>query len=144
MRALILIAAFLLVCASGCSNAEKQPSTTEAQSTDYELAQNVTAKEHIETVCLVCHSPTQPPEGRIAPPLEIVKRNYLEQTGSREEFINTMVDFIIYPNAEQAKLHSDVEQYGIMDPVGFSEQDVRKIATYIYDNDLDKPDWLQN
>ncbi|MBO6793565.1 MAG: hypothetical protein JJ895_06625 [Balneolaceae bacterium] len=111
---------------------------------DFEITEVVSAKEHIETVCYVCHSPTAAPDDRLAPPLEIAKRNYLAKTDSREEFVDKMVQFILMPTAEQAMLHSDVEQYGIMDPVGFSEQDVREIAEYIYDNKLEKPSWLKD
>ena len=68
----------------------------------------------------------------------------MAESANKEEFVEKMVQFILYPNAEQSMLHSDVEQYGLMDPVGFSEEDVRAIAEYIYENELEKPDWLMD
>jgi hypothetical protein len=53
-----------------------------------------------------------------------------------------MVQFILYPTANQSLMHSDVEQYGLMDPVGFSKEEIREIAEFIYDTNLEKPDWL--
>ncbi len=141
MKVTSLIVIAFLILSSACTS--KPEATVENNSTDgFELAEVVTAKENIETVCNACHSPTAPPDDRFAPPLEIAKRNYLAETGSKEEFVDKMVQFILYPTAEQSMLHSDVEQYGLMDPVGFSEEDVRAIAEYIYENELEKPDWL--
>ncbi len=141
MKTLQLIVIGCLVWGVNCS--EKQDSEVmEQPATDFELADVVTAKDNIETVCVVCHSPSADPDDRLAPPLEIVKRNYLAETSSKEEFTTKMVDFILRPTAEQSMLHSDVEEYGLMDPVGFSEADIRAIVEFIYENDLEKPDWL--
>ena len=140
MKATSIIVIAFLILSGACTN--KPDANIETANTDFELAEVVTAKENIETVCYACHSPTASPDDRFAPPLEIAKRNYIAETANKDEFVDKMVQFILYPSAEQSVLHSDVEQYGLMDPVGFSEKDVRAIAEYIYDNELEKPDWL--
>jgi len=142
MKALNLVFIGCLIWGISCTS--KTEKTEVAESNDFELMEIVSVKENIETVCYVCHSPTAPPDDRLAPPLEIAKRNYLAETETREEFVEKMVQFILKPTAEQSVLHSDVEQYGLMDPVGFSEEDIRAIAEYVYDNDLEKPDWLMD
>ncbi|MGB0347221.1 MAG: hypothetical protein ACPGGA_07035 [Balneolaceae bacterium] len=142
MKATSLFLIAFLFFVSACTN--KPEATTDPANTNFELAELVTAKENIETVCTACHSPTAPPEERFAPPLEIAKRNYMAVTANKDEFVEKMVQFILYPTTEQSMLHSDVEQYGLMDPVGFSEEDIRSIAEYIYENELEKPDWLMD
>lgn len=142
MKATSIFVIAFLIWGGACTN--KPDATTESADTDFIIEEVVTAKETIETVCYVCHSPTAPPDDRFAPPLEIAKRNYLAETGSKDEFVEKMVQFILYPSAEQSMLHSDVEQYGLMDPVGFSEEDVTAIAEYICENELEKPDWLMD
>lgn len=146
MNALKYIVVSIIVWGFACepkSNQQQQESNV-IDDTNYEVAEVATAREHIETVCYMCHSPTAAPDDRLAPPLEIAKRNYLAATSSKEEFVDKMVQFIINPTAEQSMLHSDVEEFGIMDPVGFSKEDVRAIAEYIYENDLEKPTWLKD
>ena len=140
MKATRLFAIAFLILVGSCTN--KPEATKEPSETEFELAEVVTAKDNIETVCYACHSPSATPDNRFAPPLEIAKRNYLVETANKAEFVDKMVQFILYQTAEQSMLHSDVEQYGLMDPVGFSEEDVRAIAEYIYENELEKPDWL--
>lgn len=137
----LILTAFLLVF-SACS--QKQEATVDTMETDFEMVEMTTAKMNLEEVCNVCHSPTAAPDDRLAPPMEIVKRNYISLTNSKEEFSEKMVQFILRPSAEQSELHSDVEEFGLMDPVGFSEADIREIAEYIYDNELEKPDWLMD
>lgn len=106
-------------------------------------AERMQAREVVESVCLQCHSPKAAPDDRIAPPLEIAKRNYLASSSSKAEFVDLMTNFIKAPTQEQAKLHSDIEEFGLMDPLGYSEKQIRDIAIFIYETDLDKPDWLE-
>ena len=133
----------VLLCSAGCTNQQNKSADVEIQGSEFEISSVITARQNVETVCYVCHSPTASPEDIIAPPLEIPKRNYLAKTSTKEEFVQKMVQFILNPSAEQSIMHSDVEQYGLMDPVGFSKDDIRAIAEYIYETDLPKPDWLK-
>lgn len=143
MKVLHICLIGMLIWSVNCAPKEQEVSHAEPMVPDFEIENVVTAKQNVETVCLACHHPTASPQDRLAPPLIIAKRNYLAKTNSREEFVNKMVKFILYPTQEESMLHSDVEQYGLMDPVGFSEEDVRAIAEYIYDTNLEKPDWLK-
>ncbi len=143
MKSLHFILISCIVWGMACEPKAKQQAEL-SDNSEFELSEVATARDNIETVCNMCHSPTAAPDKRLAPPLEIVKRNYLAATQSKEEFVDKVVQFILYPSAEQAMLHSDVEEFGVMDPVGFSEEDVRAIAIYIYENELEKPSWLKD
>lgn len=100
------------------------------------------AREIVTTVCQNCHHPTAAPDNRLAPPLEIAKRNYLASSSSKADFVDQFTRFIIAPTQEEAKLHSDVEEFGMMDPLGYSEEQIRAVAIFVYETDLEKPDWL--
>ena len=135
------ISFIILGLLASCGNKNETAEQPESNQLIEEI-QVMNAKETIETVCYVCHSPTAAPDDRLAPPLEIAKRNYLAETSTRVEFVDAMVEFILRPTEEQSMLHSDVEQFGLMDPLGLSEEEIRAIAEYIYDTKLEKPDWL--
>lgn len=141
MKGLVIVVLAVLLSLS-CVKKEEDTQPINMQSPTLQLPPVSTALQNIEEVCYVCHSPDAGPQNRIAPPLEIAKRNYLSSTNSRGEFVDKMVQFILYPTANQSLMHSDVEQYGLMDPVGFSKEEIREIAEFIYDTNLEKPDWL--
>tara|TARA_Y100001935_G_scaffold193913_1_gene162014 strand:- start:30055 stop:30390 length:336 start_codon:yes stop_codon:yes gene_type:complete len=106
-------------------------------------AQRLKAKQMVGTMCENCHHPTASPDDRLAPPLEIAKRNYLAISDDKADFVNSVTKFVIAPSKEKAQLHSDVEEFGVMDPLGYSEAEIRAIAIYIYETELEKPDWLK-
>lgn len=142
MKARVILLIAVLFWSAACTKRENKSGEPEIQMSELEMPAITTAQQNIEEVCYMCHHPTAGPEDRIAPPLEIAKRNYLANTSTREEFVEKMVQFILYPTAEQSVMHSDVEQYGLMDPLGFSKDEVKAMAEFIYDNELPKPDWL--
>ena len=133
----------MLLWVVNCTQAKQEKVVEDVKKTEVVIPEYTSAKQNVETVCEACHNPTSGPENRIAPPLEIPKRNYIASTANKEEFVNKMVQFILNPTAKQSLMHSDVEQYGLMDPVGFSKEDVQNIAEYIYTTELQKPTWLK-
>ena len=130
----------------GCSQKEKQANNSPAQTveaSELSVEEHLKAIEIVTTVCESCHHPSAAPDHRLAPPLEIPKRNYLEASFSKDEFVAMLTNFIMAPSEDKAKLHSDIEEYGLMDPVGYTEEEIRMVATYIYETTLEKPDWLK-
>ena len=142
MKTLHTILVSCLILGISCTPKSTQQEKQTAADNPIESIKFANAREQIETVCIVCHSATAMPDKRFAPPLEIAKRNYLAQTETKQEFVDKMVRFILNPTVEQSLLHSDVEQFGVMDPVGFSQEDVTAIAEFIYETNLEKPSWL--
>lgn len=139
-KTLLIPGLFLIYACGSPEQKVQQPENAQLSSVDVEW---VTAQEIVENVCFSCHHPTSRPDNRLAPPLEIAKRNYLASNPDRESFIDAMTTFVMAPTPEQAKLHSDVENFGVMDPLGYSEEQIREVAAFIYDNELTKPDWLE-
>lgn len=141
MYKLILLSGLILIYACGSPDQKTQQQESVALSSPE--AEWVTAQEIVENVCYSCHHPTARPDARLAPPMEIAKRNYLASNADREGFVDAVTAFVLSPSPGQAKLHSDVENFGLMDPLGYSEQQIREVAAFIYDTELPKPDWLE-
>lgn len=138
--AISLITALLYLACGSSDEKAKVPDNGQLSAAEIEM---MSAQQIVENVCQNCHHPTARPDNRLAPPLEIAKRNYLASHPDKEGFVNAMTAFVLSPTPEQAKLHSDVENFGVMDPLGYSEEQIRSVAAYIYDTELEKPNWLE-
>ena len=46
------------------------------------------------------------------------------------------------PKEENALMYGAVQQFKVMPKRAFNEEDLEKIATYIYDNEIEQPDWF--
>lgn len=87
--------------------------------------------------CHVCHNPeANPPLG---PPMWGVQRRYKNSTIDKDDFIESMVDFVKQPTLENAKLYKAVEMMGLMPPLPLPDDILKKIAAYIYEEDFAPP-----
>ncbi len=87
--------------------------------------------------CHVCHNPeANPPLG---PPMWGVQRRYRNSTIDKEDFIDSMTDFVKKPTQENAKLYRAVEMMGLMPPLPLPDEILKKIAAYIYEEDFPPP-----
>ena len=141
---LVLCLAMLLLWNYGCRQTDKIASNYNNAVINYEQLDLKKAETIVQAVCHNCHDPSAGKTNRIAPPLELAKRNYLAVTNNEEEFVHKMVRFIMHPAEEQAELHQDVEEYGLMDPLGYSLTDIQSVAVYIYRTELERPDWVDD
>jgi cytochrome c553 len=89
--------------------------------------------------CYVCHHPTRE-TGRIAPPMQYVKEHYIKEGTTEEEFTEAFISFIKNPTKESAKMPGAVANFGLMPQQAFSEETLKKIADYIYNNEIEGPD----
>ncbi len=103
----------------------------------------VKAKQIIETVCMECHSATASMEDRLAPPLEAVKRHYLKEYPVLEDFTAAIATFVTDPTEEKALLRGAVRRFDLMPKQAISQEDITAVATYIYQYELDKPEWFE-
>jgi len=137
---LIIVALLIFSC-----NNKKQ-----AQYVTVENNQTVSQTEHpgkklLETHCYICHNPTMPEDqGRIAPPMVAIKYHYINDETSKEEFIKQIVAYTANPTEEKAKLFGAVRRFGVMPKQQFPEGVVEKIADYMFDNDIEEPEWFQD
>lgn len=92
--------------------------------------------------CYTCHHPTAPEDNRIAPPMIAIKRHYLDYGMNRDEFIAALVNFVRNPSAATSRMAEAVQSFGLMPEFGFPEEQVQNLAAYIFDHDIEQPDWF--
>ena len=101
-------------------------------------------KKLMETNCYVCHNPETAHVNRIAPPMVAVKMHYKSENTTKKEFISDFQDWIKNPTEENAKMYGAVRKFGVMPKTPYPEETISLIAEYIFDNDIEKPEWFDS
>jgi hypothetical protein len=94
--------------------------------------------------CFACHSNKVPHDNLLAPPMIAVKTRYLKEYPTKEEFVKEFVSFVDQPKKEDALMKRAVEKHGLMPAQGTKIEDLEEIATYLYESDIEKPEWWEN
>lgn len=63
---------------------------------------------------------------------------------TEREFVNAFTKWTLNPKEENALMFGAVQNFKVMPKLPFNEDDMVKIATYVYNNELEKPIWFQN
>jgi cytochrome c553 len=105
------------------------------------LQDDIRAQELITSKCIVCHSHKVPKDKLLAPPMAAIQNVYKNTTSSQKEFIERFVEFVSAPTKEKATMKKAVDKYGLMADEGTKKDDLEKIAFYLYNNEIEKPDW---
>ena len=143
MRTLITIISVLFFM--GCQTSEK-PNYAKVTK-EVPQQKDTTIKEHpgkklMETNCYVCHNPTENHENRIAPPMIAVKKHYITSKTTKEEFKVALQSWVENPTKEKAKMFGAVKRFGVMPKTPFPKKTIDLIADYMFDNDIDQPEWF--
>lgn len=105
---------------------------------------NHPGKKLMETNCYVCHSPTASHDDRIGPPMVAIKRHYIDDETTKEQFIEDIQAWIKNPNETDARMRGAVRRFGVMPKQAFPEETIEKIADYMYDFEIDQPEWFED
>jgi len=100
-------------------------------------------KKLMETYCFACHNPTASHDNRLAPPMIAIKKHYINSDTTKEEFVNSIQAWIKNPNEDDAKMYGAVRRFGVMLKQPFAEDDLKLIADYMFDNDIEQPEWFE-
>lgn len=94
--------------------------------------------------CYACHSVISKSHDEIiAPPMVAVKRRYLRSYVNKNEFVEAMTNWVLDPKEEDALMFGAVQNFNVMPKQPINKEEIIKIATYIFDNELEKPSWFQ-
>lgn len=93
--------------------------------------------------CITCHLPKADMDNRIAPPLIAVKQHYFKKGIKEAEFVENMSTFLMSPNIEHSKMPNAIEKFGLMPNLGMSKEQYEAVALYIFNAELEKPDWFE-
>ncbi len=92
--------------------------------------------------CMICHGLGTSEETAIAPPMVSVKRRYKMSYDTKEEFVAAMVNFTKNPKDEKVLMVKAHEKFKLMPKLLYDKADLEKIAGFIYENEIEKPEWF--
>lgn len=139
MKKAFLLLVFISILFS-CSNSKKSDTITSKKSV---ITQVHPGKKLMETNCYVCHNPSSSEKNRIGPPMIAIKKHYINDNISKDEFIASMQKWIKNPNKEDAKMFGAVKRFGVMPKQYFPEETIKQIADYMFTNNIEQPDWFE-
>ena len=94
--------------------------------------------------CMICHGVGTSEETAIAPPMASVKRRYLRDFDTKESFVEAVADFSENPTDDKAMMFNALEKFKVMPDLNYKKEDLVKIASYIYDTEIEMPAWHEN
>lgn len=88
-------------------------------------------------ICQSCHDASlNPPQ---APPMYGVQRRYKRQYENQQEFVAAIVKFVSQPTEDGALMKHPIKKLGLMPALPLGDDTLSKIATYIYEENLEPP-----
>ncbi|MCB0465165.1 MAG: DUF3365 domain-containing protein [Aequorivita sp.] len=137
---------FLITLFTACnSNAHKEylAQTENDKTAESKIHQEHPGKKLMENTCYVCHNPKTSEERMVAPPMIAVKMHYISEDTSKEDFINSMVEWAKKPSEEKSKMPGAVKKFGLMPYQFFPEETIKQIADYMFSNEIEEPEWFE-
>ncbi len=93
--------------------------------------------------CYACHNPNaKSHQELIAPPMAAVKRRYSMSYKNKDDFVNAVTKWAMDPEEGRALMRGAVMEFKVMPKQVFKEEELRKIAGYIYDHKIEQPEWF--
>ena len=97
----------------------------------------------LKTQCFICHSITSASHDEIiAPPMAAIKMRYSRTYRSKESFVEAVSNWAIDPKLENGLMRGAIKQFNIMPKQDFKKKDLEKISSYMYENELEAPEWF--
>ncbi|MCP3849825.1 MAG: hypothetical protein GY694_06255 [Gammaproteobacteria bacterium] len=88
-------------------------------------------------ICNACHNPALNPP--LAPPMWGIQRRYKRMSVDKEDFINQVSQFAFIPSLEKAVFQEAVNKMGLMPKVELPEDDLKAVATFIWEENFPPP-----
>jgi len=101
------------------------------------------ARSLMKNKCYLCHNPESSMNERVGPPMIAIKKHYSKGAKDRSAFINSMWEFVRKAKKSKVKLKGAYEKFGLMPYQPYQEEDVKLIAAYMYDYQIEVPDWFE-
>ncbi len=130
---------------TSCKQNKKELSQVEELVSNIDYNQDSEAYILLKTKCYICHSvDSKSHDNIIAPPMVAVKKRYLRIYDDKQSFVNAFSEWSVDPKKENAIMRGAVAQFNVMPNQNFTDEEIRKIATYIFDNELEYPEWFES
>jgi len=135
MRRILTFSATLVIIAVACNQGPAQSTDDRVLSAE-RLA---TTKEYVALNCQSCHAPNADHDSRLAPPFFAIRKHYLKEFPEQADFEKAIKSFVEKPNEEHALMLGAIEKFGLMPPMMVEEEQLRDIATYLYQVEQEHP-----
>ncbi len=133
----------LLLLVVSCTNTKPKYTELLNSETNLIIGQESEGYELTKVQCYACHNPNSPSHDEIiAPPLAAVKMRYGRQYKTEVEFVDAIVEWVMDPQESRSLMRGAVVKFKTMPKQPFKEDEIRKIAMYIYNSQLEEPDWF--
>jgi hypothetical protein len=142
LSTLIIVIAWLTIisCTTNNKNAKSRGEATIAV-----INQNEDAFKLLQQNCYACHSVNSTShDAIIAPPMAAVVRRYKMLYSNKDTFIEAVTNWVQNPSEENALMRGAVNQFNVMPKLPINQEDLKVIANYIYENELEKPVWFED
>ncbi|SNR36066.1 hypothetical protein [Lutibacter flavus] len=144
IKKIIFLSFLSIVLLSNCSNKTSNSGNSTISNFDVSKKQKDEGLKLIKQNCYACHSVvTKSHDEIIAPPMVAVKRRYKMSYPNEEEFILAFTNWVMDPKEEEALMRGAVSQFNVMLKQPFIKEEIHIISQYIYNNDIEKPEWFQ-
>ena len=137
MKYLVII--LFIIGMVGCKDAKDAKTTAPTISLVEQIDIQNNGKELVQKYCNVCHNPNASAQNRIAPPMIAIKEHYISDDTTEEEFTNALLNWVKKPSKEISRMPGAVRRFGLMPFQPYKEEDIRTIASYIYNFEMEEP-----
>ena len=138
MRALLFLAVLTFVIS--CKEQPKKAEETVTMSAEA-LAEH--GKNMMVTYCYQCHNPNTSRESMLGPPMIGIKKHYISDSTTKEAFVADLLSWMKGPKEENSKMPHALEKFGLMNHQVYPDSVIVGIAEYMYDNEIEQPEWYQ-
>ena len=96
-------------------------------------------KTKFNIICTACHKETFT-DPMLAPPMAMVKDHYSRLfKNDKEGFVQAVVEWVKAPQQEKTLMPGAIRNFKIMPALPLPDEDLRAIATYLYEADIPFP-----
>ncbi len=94
------------------------------------------------THCSSCHGNTggMDMNKRVAPPIIAVRMHYIGSYPDKDAFVLAIAQWVEKQDASQSLMRGAIRRFNIMPPISIAQSDAEKIAAYIFEGDVERPD----
>lgn len=135
----ISLNALIILLFNNCNNTLSENSSTPA--TDKIAYKAIDSLGLINNKCFSCHNPNMNIDNRLAPPMFKIREHYLTDSMQKKEFVESIWKFVQNPSEELSIMPGAVRNFSLMPKQNFKEEDVKLIASYLFDNDVSSDEW---
>jgi len=126
-----------------CKDGKKPEYKATESTTEKELAEAVQlhpGKQIMETECYICHDPKASQKSMIAPPMIVIKNHYIGENTAKDQFTEDLIKWVNDPETE-TKIPDAIFEFGSMPYIPYPDDAIAQIAEYMYDYEIERPDW---